>query len=85
MNVRIDNKPERPATEVKVAAFTMLKGDRYVERGETGRVIGRFTIVGDMEKCTGDRHNVHFLVVKDGEKGERVACFFMETPVSLIV
>lgn len=72
------------AQQVEVPAKTLEKGDRYIERGETGRVIGRFTCITSAEKCTGDPSNIHVMVVKDGEKGERVACWYGETWVSVI-
>lgn len=72
------------AQQVEVLALTLRKGDRYIERGETGRVVGRFTCVTDAEKCTGDPSNVHVMVMKDGEKGERVACWYGGTWVSVI-
>lgn len=84
MKVTMNGGHVREAQEVSVSAMELEKGDRYIERGETGRVIGRFTVVSDLTICTGDRHNVHVMVTRDGEKGERVACFFRETRVNLI-
>lgn len=84
MVVSMENKPQRPALEVVIEARELRKGDRYVERGETGRVIGKFTVISDLERCKGDPSNVHVLVTRDGEKGERVACWFSGSPVSLI-